>query len=177
MELSRQWERAVEFMQTAISLEPEYRDLYIYMNFLLMNLLINRDLIYRDKGLHDYYTQLLRRYFRDSYLKYSNNAEYMFCTGIIASMSISYMGINSEDCEKMLTRALELDPNNILYQQTYYRSLNKNIPEQLEEARAYASLVLQEKSMLVLELKSRGALGEYLYGILHKWALEILQDL
>ena len=171
-ELNKQWDQAIEFMQIVIEANPNDMDAYIYMNFLVMNLLALENY---DVSRHDYYAKLVKKYFDESYAKFSNNAEYLFCTGITAVMSEWYFGIEVEDYQKMLNRALELEPDNIIYKETYYLKLDQNILSERDELLAYAKLILQKDSLLNQKLNQFGGLGKYIQDCLVSWANRILK--
>jgi hypothetical protein len=171
LELDKQWDQAIEFMQDVIRDNPDDMDAYIYMNFLLMNLLGLEDYEF---SKHDHYASLLKRYFNESYIKFSNNAEYLFCTATTAVFSEWYMGLTVDDYEKMFAKAMELEPENLLYKKTYYLHLDKFVSSQQAEKLAYAKLALQENSPLIKEWGSRGALGAYLKSRQIGWAKDVL---
>lgn len=171
LELNKQWDQAIEFMQIIIVANPDNMDAYIYINFLLMNLLVEER---HNEDKHDYYVELLKKYFNESYAKFSNNAEYLFCTGITAVMSEWYIGVTTEDYEKMLSRAIELDPSNLLYKKTYYINLDEHIPYQRIEIFNYATLIIGNDPVLAKEWNSRGAIGEYLKDCQLGWAKYVL---
>ena len=171
LELNKQWDQAIEFMQNVIRDNPDDMDAYIYMNFLLMNLLGLEDYEFSKYG---HYVSLLKRYFNESYAKFSNNAEYLFCTATTAVFSEWHMGLTVDDYEKMFTQAMELEPENLLYKKTYYLHLDKFIPGQQAEKLVYAKLILQENSPLIKEWESRGALGAYLKSRQIGWAENVL---
>lgn len=171
LELNKQWDQAIEFMQMIIEANPDDMDSYIYMNFLLMNLLVEES---HNENKHGNYVKLLKKYFKDSYAKFSNNAEYLFCTGVTAVMSEWYMGITAEDYERMLLRAIELDPINLLYKKTYYINLDEHIFNQKIEILNYANLIINNDPVLAKEWAARGALGEYLKDCQLGWAKYIL---
>ena len=171
LELNKQWGDAIEFMQDVIRDNSDDMDAYIYMNFLLMNLLGLEDYEF---SKHDYYVSLLKRYFNESYVKFSNNAEYLFCTATTAVFSEWYMALTVDDYEKMFVEAMELEPKNLLYKKTYYLHLDKFISSQQTEKLAYAKLILQENSPLLEEWESRGALGAYLKSRQIGWAEHVL---
>lgn len=58
-----------------------------------MNLLVDEDYEF---AKIDYYSGLLKRYFHESYVKFSQEPEYLFYTAITASMSEWFMGINDK---------------------------------------------------------------------------------
>lgn len=171
LELNKQWDQAIEFMQIIIGANPDDMHAYIYMNFLLMNLLVEEDY---DESRYDYYTKLTKKYFDESYVKFFNYAEYLFCTGITAVMSEWYFGLDADGYQTMLARAAELEPDNMLYKRGYYIHLDRNIVSQLTEAKYYAHLILQNNSTLTRQLKSYGALSEYLYCRMRGWANDTL---
>lgn len=171
LELNKKWDQAIEFMQMIIEANPNNMDAYIYTNFLLMNLLVEES---HNEGKHDYYIELLKKYFNESYAKFLNNAEYLFCTGITAVMSEWYMGVTAENYEKMLLRAIEIDPINLLYKKTYYINLDEHIPSQKMEILNYATLIINNDPVLANEWASRGAIGEYLKDCQLGWAKYVL---
>ena len=171
LEKSQRWDEAIEFMQIIIGANPDDMHAYIYMNFLLMNILAEEDY---DDSKHDYYAELLLEYFNKSYAKFSNNAEYLFCSATTAVFSPWFMGLTAENYEKMFARAIGLEPENLLYQKTYYLHLDRFILSQQAEKLVYAKLILQENSPLIKEWGSRLALGEYLKDIQTGWAKDVL---
>ena len=174
LELNGQWDRAIEFMQIVVEANPDDMDAYIYINFLLMNTLVEVGIDNYDVDNRDYYIELLKKYFDESYAKFSSNAEYLFCTGITAVFSEWFMGIEVEDYQRMLAKAMELEPGNLLYKKSYYIHLKSDIPSQQAEAIPYAKLILQEDSILAKEWEARGAIGEYLQDCQISWAKDIL---
>ncbi len=173
-ELSKQWDKAIEFMQIVVEANPDDMDAYIYINFLLMNTLVEAGSDSYDVDNRDYYAELAQKYFDESYAKFSDNAEYLFCTGVTAAMSEWYFRIEVEDYQRMLAKAIELKPGNLLYKRSYYIHLNSDIPSQQAEAIPYAKLILQEDSKLIKEWEARGAIGEYLQSCQISWANRIL---
>lgn len=171
LERLKEWDMAIEFMQDVIKKNPDDMDAYIFMNYLLMNLLVEE---YHDETKHDYYEALTKKYFDESYAKFSNNPEYLFFTGITAVMSEWYFGIDVKDYEDMLEKAMLLNPNNLLYKRTYYLNLDERIYENQKNMIAYAEIVLQENSPIKEILKKKGALGEYLLELMVNWSKKVL---
>ncbi len=173
LELHKEWDFAIELMQKVIAENPNDMDAYIYMNYLLMNLLVEEDY---DRNKHDYYKKLTKKYFDESYAKFSNSAEYLFYTGITAVMSEWYFGIDTEDWETMLRKAMELEPKNPIYQRSYYIELDPKNPTQREQVYHYAKLILQEDSPIKKILNQKGAIGAYLYMITSEWAKDVVKE-
>src|ERR1700733_75400 len=90
LEQSKQWPLAIAVMQQVIAEHPKDVDAYLFMNYLLVNLLTNEDY---DENKQDQYTHLLHDYVEESSAKFARNAEYQFYTGITAAMSDTYVGI------------------------------------------------------------------------------------
>ena len=174
LEHKEQWDNAIEYMEGIVEANPDDMDAYIYINFLLMNTLVEVDVENYDVNNCDYYAKLLLEYYNNSYAKFSNNAEYLFCSATTAVFSPWFMGLAAEDYEKMFARAIELDPENLLYQKTYYLYLDQLVHSQQAEKLVYAKLILQENSPLIKEWESRGALGEYLKMMQIEWAKNVL---
>lgn len=168
MEQKKNWDAAISFMQDLIARQPNDMEAYMAMNYLLMNLLIEEN---HDESKHDHYERLALHYFRESYSKYSDNAEYLFFTGLTAGMSEWYFGIEINLVEQMIKRSMELEPNNDLYQWAYYGWLdvhqNKN---EKQLATGYAHKILDKNSFIHKTLENKGALGAYLLEIMSSWS-------
>lgn len=171
-EHNRQWDEAIEFMRKVIAQYPDNLDAYLSINYLIMNLLVEEDDY--DQSKHYYYAALLKRYFDESYTKFSENPEYLFFIGKIAVMSEWYFGIEQEEIKQLLDKALILDPNNILYQWTYYMFLDKKDPKSKELRKAYANSIIKNESIKKL-LLSKGSLGKYILELLVYWATEMVK--
>lgn len=139
-----------------------------------MNLLVEEDF---DTTKLDHYMQLTKRYFDESYAKFSNNAEYLFYTGITAVMSEWYFGIDTDDYLAMLDKAIELEPHNPLYQRSYYINLDHHDPKYRQKVYQYAKLVLEKNSPIQKLLSEKGAIGAYLMGLMIYRAKDIINDI
>ncbi len=170
LENTKQWNAAIKFMQKIIKENPDDMDAYLFMNYLLMNLLVEEEY---DKSRFDAYRTLIKWYFDESYAKFSNNAEYLYITARTAVMSEWFFGIDVQDYEEMIKKAYQLDPNNPLYQENYYYNLRNKDPENLELI-AYARLILSTNSPIEKQLKNKGAVGKYILTLKRGWAESIL---
>ncbi len=167
---SKQWEKAIALMEDVIKQYPESVDAYLYMEYLLMNLLVEENY---DENEAKNYEKLSKKYFNESFAKFSSNPEYLFYTGKMAFMSEWYFGIEIEDARAMLFKAMELEPKNQLYQWTHYLYLNKIGRENRESLMEYASLVLKEGSPIQEQLRGKGSLGFYLLELIVGWAKDV----
>lgn len=161
LEQEKKWDDAIAFMEQTIQRYPNNKDTYIFMNFLLMNLLVEED---HDKSKHDYYEHLAKKYFDESYTKFSSDAEYLFFTALTAVMSEWHFGIDVKDYDEMFLKAKSLAPDNLLYQYAYYLNPDSTVTRQA--AQSYAQMALDENSPIKQELKTKGAIGEYFFEIL-----------
>lgn len=172
LERNKQWDIAIQFMENVIQGNSNDMDAYIYMNYLLMNLLVEENY---DKNKSGYYETLAKKYFDESYAKFSHNAEYLFFTGITAAMSEWYFGIDVADYERMLEKAMILDPKSLLYKRTYYINLNEHITDNKKKVTEYATMILNRNSSIRKILEAKGAIGEYLLELMTNWSLGILE--
>ncbi len=174
LERQKEWDAAIELMIHTINHNPDDMDAYIYMNYLLMNLLVEEDHTSIDENKFAYYETLTKHYFDESYAKFSNNAEYLFFTATTAVMSEWFFGIDVPDYEAMFQKAMLLEPNNLLYQRIYYMDLDKTIPGNKKAAMEYAKKILDKDSPIQKTLKSKGAVGAYLLELMTNSSLEML---
>jgi hypothetical protein len=121
LELNQEWDCAIELMEKVIKDNPTDVDGYIFIMFLIKNLLIEEDY---NRSKRDFYTYTLKQYFDCSYTKFKHNAEYLFCSGWIACMCPWYFGITEEDADKMINQSLEFEPHNLVYKSGGYRELD-----------------------------------------------------
>ncbi len=168
LEQSKDWKSAIALMQETINQNSNSIDAYLSMNYLLMNLLVEEQYDFND---HDYYAELLKKYFIESYVKFSNNPEYLFYIGQIARISEWYYDIEIEEALDMMKRASELEPNNILYNWANFSSLDMRDSQNKRKMISYAKQVLSEPKIKE-KLIHKGALGNYLLNSLEYWDKE-----
>jgi hypothetical protein len=171
LESEKKWDDAIEFMEGIIKENSNNMDAYIFMNFLLVNLIIEE---YYDKSKEDRYRTLAKWYFDESYEKFSNNPEYLYITGKTAVMGEWLFGLEQKDYEEMIEKASQLDPNNILYKENYYYNLKKKDPKN-PKLLAYAKMILSENSPIQQQLRDKGSAGEYILGLKEGWSEGILR--
>lgn len=168
IENSKDWKYAIALMQEVIRENSKDIDAYLMTNYLLMNLLVEEQY---NLDEHDYYAGLLKKYFIESYTKFSNNPEYLFYIGQIASISEWYFDIEIEDVQNMMKQASKIEPDNILYKWVNFRELDMRDSCNKKKMILYAKQVLSNLKIKE-ELKSKGALGKYLLNSLEYWAKE-----
>lgn len=173
LEYKEDWDTAIEYMGCVIQANPNGMDAYIYMNYLVMNLLVEEN---HNNLQHDleYYAKLANHYFDISYAKYSENAEYLFYTGITAVMSEWYFGIEPEDYNKMLIKAMQLEPSNPVYHWKYIIHLKEKDTANHKELNEYYAMVLNDDSEIRKILEAKGAIGQYILGMMTTSAKDFL---
>jgi len=168
IEQSKDWKSAITLMQNTISENDSSLDAYLSISYLLMNLLVEEQY---DPNDHDYYAGLLKKYFIESYAKFSKNPEYLFYIGQIACISEWYFDIEIEEAQSMMKKASEFEPNNILYNWANFSNLDMRDSQNKGKMISYAKKALSEPKVKE-ELKSKGALGNYLLNSLEYWDKE-----
>lgn len=166
LEQDKKWDAAIAFMSEVIEKLPDDVDAAIFMNYLIMHLLVEEDF---DLKKHDCYAALAKKYFDITYQRFSSNAEYLYYTAITAVMSEWYYNISVEDYQHMMEKAQHLDPANPVYKFMYYYELHKK-DHNNKEAFEYATMVLSEDSPVKKLLLSKGACGEYIFGLRKHWS-------
>ena len=96
---------------------------------------------------------IIMQIFLESYSRFSNNSEYLFYIGFIASMSEWYFDIEMEDVESMLKKATYLDPESLLYKWGYCCILNQRA-EVNTETKYFLSRQILENDMLMKNIMS-----------------------
>ena len=169
LEKNKMWDSAIELMKKVIEEEPYDVGAAISINYLLMNLLVEEDY---DKSKHDYYADLAQKYFLDSYRKFYNNPAYLYYTGRIACMSEWYFGIELDDADAMMKKAIQLEPDNIIYQWASFSAKD----EDQTKAISYAHIILENNSSVKKILESKGSLGHYLLDIMTNWSKRMISE-
>ncbi|MCI1682495.1 MAG: hypothetical protein LKI39_08060 [Bacteroides sp.] len=164
-EQNKDWKSAIALMQNILSKGNANIDAYISINYLLMDILVEE---YYDLGEHDYYARLLKKYFIESYSKFSNNPEFLFFIGKIACMSEWYFGIEIEEAQGLMKKAAKLDPENILYKWANYSDLDMRDLCNREKMAVYAKQALSNPKVKE-KLDAEGAFGKYLWDSLNYW--------
>ena len=174
LEKAKQWDKAITFMQEVIRQNPDDVDAYLFMEYLLMNLLVEEDY---DRSQENCYERLALKYFEEGCAKFSDNAEFLYYTGRMAYMSEWYFDIEFEDADAMIEKAMRLDPDNPVYQWDYYCFLDKSIYENRKKIKKYAQMVLAEDSPVKKILEDKGALGEYFLGMMRSWSKQYIKSM
>ncbi len=163
-EVSKDWACAIKLMKKVIRKNPNDIDAYLFMCYLLINILAEENY---DVKKRDWYAQLLKKYYYDSYAKFNQNPEYLFYIGKMACMAEWYFDSDMESLQSMMKKAAYLDPNNPLYQWAHFMDFGIDI----KETSNYAKRAVSDPIVISM-LKKKGALGSYILGLLYFWVNE-----
>jgi tetratricopeptide (TPR) repeat protein len=159
-EKNGQWRDAVELLQAVIDHEPDNKEAYIRIIYLLHNILVDQD--WSDTGLtHDHLETLLSKYFHDSYCRYSTDPEYLFFIGTIMHIAEWYFGQNDESLAlEFQKRAMEMEPDNALFRFGYLFSAGSDSAVLNELANEIVS-----NRKYTVWAQSKGYPGTYVMGL------------
>jgi hypothetical protein len=172
LEQRKEWDDAIEFMEDTIAHEPDNLDAYLSMSYLLMNLLVEEDY---DDTQGKRYEYLIKKYYDESYKKFSHDPKYLFYIGEIAGISEWFFGLSTTEYQKLLQDAAHLDPHNLLYQWGYYSFLDKKAPENRKKICEYARAVLSPNSPIPNMLSTETSLGKYLFWMITSWCEDMIK--
>lgn len=125
---------------------------------MLMNLLVEEKY---SASEHDFYAALLKKYFLESYAKFSSNPMFLFYMGKIATLSEWYFDMDIREAQTMMKEAARLEPENQLYQWGSYSGLDPRMEENRAKISSFAQCLLSDDKVIE-ELKSKGSLGLYI---------------
>lgn len=161
LENRESWDQAIELLKKAIAQNPADMNAYISMNYLLMNLLTDENEDEDEVSNFSSYETLAKKMFKDSYAKFSENAEYLFFTAVTASMAETCFGIEQDEAHAMFAKAKKLEPKNILYQWGYCAYVDVDSKDSQKAASEYAKTIAKSSSPIKAMLLAKGSLGEY----------------
>ena len=173
LEHKKLWDTAIKYLTNELDKERSNEDLYLSLNYLLMNILVEEE--YTDEQ-HDRYATLLAHYFQEGMQKFSDSTSYNYYSAIIAAMSPWYVDLTQDDVTHMIQQAIEDDPDNSLYQNHLYADIDIGSQKQRKEAIACSKKIFSPKSSALQELSTKGALGEYIQKILVYWKKRTIDE-
>ncbi len=84
LEQAKDWDAAIAFMEKFIQEQPDNMEAYLFINYLLANLITEeQDWDLHNEDTWNHVVDLLKKYLEESYGKFSNNPEYLFYTAKI----------------------------------------------------------------------------------------------
>ena len=155
------WDQAIELLKQTIAQIPLCMDAYMNMNYVLMNLLVDENEDENETSNFSSYEKMAKKYFKESFAKFSDNPEYLFFTGVTASMAESYFDIDTKQVQQMFQKAMQLEPESILYRWGYCAYVDIESKESQAKSSEYTKVITQVKSPIKAMLLTKGSLGEY----------------
>ena len=156
----RDWTPDLEFICNLVEKYPDNVEVSVRTIYAIHNILLEEDYPIEKS---DKWTELLQKYFNESYHKFSENAEYLFFVGKILYIAEWYFGLD-DDLKpiterlafKMQKKAMDKEPDNILYEWAYRFSLWDNTAGYL------ANQIIEHEKEKINWLKSKGFPGDYI---------------
>ena len=152
----RDWTNDIEFVCNLVERYPNDVEVYIRIIYIIHNILVEEK--YPDDK-RDEWTDLLQKYFNESYHKFSENAEYLFFISKILYIAEWYFGLFDDEYKlaiKMQKKAMDKEPGNILYEWAYRLSCQGDIVSGY-----LANQLIEYDKEKVKWLKSKGFPGSY----------------
>jgi hypothetical protein len=159
LERTNDWKNTIKFLEQEIRTDLNNVEIYVRVLFLLLDFLV--------EGKHSqeeyiYAAAKLKKYFEESYKRFYNNAEYLFFLGYFIVIAEWYFGIDDVTIAyDMRKKAMELEPDNILYEWSYRFSDPEN-----QQAIYLAKQLLNHEKSKIKWLQSKGKVGEYILGMI-----------
>lgn len=149
------WSEVLIFLEKTADENPDNVEVYVETIYFLLELLLE------DSGINfevegDKIADILKAFFEKSYKRFSENAEFLFFIGYFMALAEWYFGQNDLQLSKqMQKKAIEIEPENILYEWSYKFSTNDRSAYELSK-----QLLSDSEKMKWLEMK--GVAGEYI---------------
>lgn len=159
-ENQKDWDAAINTMQKVLKEKPPEAEAYVRAIYLLLHILLEEDY---EKQKHDTIANLLKQYFDESYLKFSESAEYLFFIGYFIALAEWYFGQdNLQLADQMKERACAIEPDNILFEWSLRFSKSDPVADYL------ADQLLKYDTPRIEWLRSKGAPGLYLLDVISR---------
>ena len=165
LEQSKSWDAAIGFMEKFIHENPDNMEAYLFLNYLLANMISEeQNWGIADENRRNYVVDLLIKYIDESYEKFSNNPEYLFYTakicGYVDWYLSWYLGDKNRDYKAMFEKAIELAPDNLFYKQVYLQHIWGSTPMKKPCDIDFAKRVLEKDPSIKKIFDEKGALGK-----------------
>jgi len=160
IEQERNINKAIQYLE-----EDKNKNLNTYLRviFLLLDFLVDSQYTQEE---HNFISLKIKDLFEEAKTKYFNESEFLFFSGMMIYIAEWYFGIKTlDDAKTMLNKAMQCEPNNIVYKWGYY-CIPDQRPEINTEIKFSISKQILESETLIQWIKNRGLLGDYLIGII-----------
>lgn len=160
IEQQRDLNKAIQYLKEN---DEKNLDTYLRVIFMLLDFLVDGQYT-EDK--HDFISLEIKKIFEEAKSKYSDKSEFLFFSGIMIYIAEWYFGTETlDEATTMLKKAMDSEPENILYKWGYY-SITDQRAEINTETKFFLSKEILEKDSLLKWIENKGLLGEYLKGII-----------
>ncbi len=173
-ETQKKWLEAIQLLELTIKKEPDWVEAYVRIMYLLHRVLMEQNHNNLSLGQYGELTYnscsfLLKHYFKMSYAKFFDHAEYLFFMGQRIQHAEKHFGENQDSnlALNMQEKAFEKEPSNILYQWAYL--LNFLPFKKVKEAHRLTRYLYGDATKEVIWLKSKGYPGKCVLDTL-KWS-------
>lgn len=169
LEQAKDWDAAIAFMEKFIHAHPDNMEAYLFLNYLLANMISEEQgWGIGDENRRNYIVDLLVKYIDESYEKFSNNPDYLFYTAVICGYADWYLSWylrdENKDYKAMFAKAIALEPDNLFYRQIYLQHISGSTPDKEERDIKFAKKVLAQDPSIKKIFDEKGALGEFVWG-------------
>lgn len=159
LERDKRWGDAMALMEKISGEPPPDAEAYVRAIYLLLNLLLEEDYDAHDLA-HDDLAARLQRYFDHSYGMFNDNPEYLFFIGYFMGLAEWYFGQDTlELSHRMLRKATEIAPDNVLYDWAYKFVSGDGAADRLAGR-------LTSNAEVMKWLESKGAPGAYMINVI-----------
>ncbi|WP_395057909.1 hypothetical protein [Flavobacterium sp.] len=107
---------------------------------------------------NEYGEKILKKIFKESYKKFSNNSDYLFCISVVTKLNEYAFDLNVKEPEVFINKAIVLNPNINLYKYWLSR-LEKQVD--FDEEYLYSNFINDWR-------EKKGLLGKYIVDSLRK---------
>jgi len=152
---NKNWIQSINLMKETIKKNPSNSWAYIQSIYLFHNILLEEN--YPEEKQEEL-VGLLKKYFKISKNKFSNDPEYLFFIGKILHIAEWYFGLDDNLLAfEFQKKAMNKEPDNLLYKWAYLLSYSRD-----NQVDHLAHQILTSKNAKVSWLKTKGFPGEYI---------------
>jgi tetratricopeptide (TPR) repeat protein len=156
------WEDAIYQLGDIIAHNPDDIWAYIYIIFCLNNL------FFREKNIDkvNSYEPLAHLYFKESYDKFSHNAEYLYFVGFEVGVVPHFFGSSIKQADSMVDQSVALlDSEHPIHQ---WLAINEKSEE---EKKQYQEAIENLSSPLTIYFRSKGSVGNDVLLTMQAWLI------
>lgn len=188
LEQEASFDIAIYLLETVVKNSPNDVDAYIFLLYRLREMWLEggvywcnvskdplRDIKkdYYDSKFENY-MKLAKKYFAESYGRFSNNPEYLYYAAHILGHIAWYFGASDDLQSDLEIRAVRMHYNDVLNMMDYYKELYYKEPNNVDVTTYAASIV--SNSSIQEQLATKGAAADYIIGDKISWAKKILAE-